>query len=291
MSKLGLPGADLGETNDRFDLKNAETIALMGGQPGVVIGRHHDEQLRPGHRGRRPIVYVGPSYNATAAYFDARWIPIYPGTDTAFLLGVAYEMIQQDVVDRDFLNTYCVGFDGDHMPSDAKLDENFQGYLMGDYDGVPKTAAWASAICGATEEDIAWFAGTIGKDRKVMLLHNYALARCASADQRAPAVHDSGRHGRSYGQIGTCMRRRLQDVRRYAWPSLAAFGETGLPVVENPITECISAPLLWQSMLDGSFNSTGMAYSDEFNAQDIKQADISICRLRAQRAYRTRRPL
>ena len=32
------------------------------------------------------------------------------------MLGVCYEMIQQDVVDYDFLNAYCVGFDADHMP-------------------------------------------------------------------------------------------------------------------------------------------------------------------------------
>ena len=67
------------------------------------------------------FVYVGPSYNATAAYFEARWVPVLPGTDTAFMLGVCYEMIEQDVVDYDFLNTYCVGFDGDHMPADATL--------------------------------------------------------------------------------------------------------------------------------------------------------------------------
>lgn len=65
-----------------------------------------------------------------------------PGTDTAFMLGVCYEMIEQDVVDYDFPNTYCVGFDGDHMPADATLQENFRGYLVGDYDGTPKTAEW-----------------------------------------------------------------------------------------------------------------------------------------------------
>ncbi|WP_270295838.1 molybdopterin-dependent oxidoreductase [Eggerthella sinensis] len=182
MTKLGLPSADLGETNDRFDLKNAETIVLVGGNSvwssGGSTMNNFDQAIEAGVQ----FVYVGPSYNATAAYFDARWIPIYPGTDTAFLLGVAYEMIEQGVIDQEFLDTYCVGFDAEHMPADAQLDENFKGYVMGEYDGTPKTAAWASAICGASEEDIAWFAGTIGKDHKVMLLHNYALARCTSAD-------------------------------------------------------------------------------------------------------------
>ncbi|WP_270295841.1 molybdopterin dinucleotide binding domain-containing protein [Eggerthella sinensis] len=62
-------------------------------------------------------------------------------------------------------------------------------------------------------------------------------------------------------------------------PALAAFGDAGLPAVENPVTESITAPLLWQSILDKSFNSTGFAYSDTFNAQDIKEADIKYLSL------------
>lgn len=150
------------------------------------------------------FVYVGPSYNATAAYFEARWVPVLPGTDTAFMLGVCYEMIEQDVVDYDFLNTYCVGFDGDHMPADATLQENFRGYLVGDYDGTPKTAEWASAICGTPVEDIRWFAETVGKDHKVMLMHNYALARCASADNIPQLFMTMGAMGGHMGKSGPC---------------------------------------------------------------------------------------
>ena len=48
------------------------------------------------------------------------------------------------MIDWDFLNTYCVGFDLDHMPADAKLDECISEYVQGKYDGVPKTPEWAS---------------------------------------------------------------------------------------------------------------------------------------------------
>ncbi|WP_281653928.1 molybdopterin-dependent oxidoreductase [Eggerthella sinensis] len=279
MTKLGLPSADLGETNDRFDLKNAETIVLVGGNSvwssGGSTMNNFDQAIEAGVQ----FVYVGPSYNATAAYFDARWIPIYPGTDTAFLLGVAYEMIEQGVIDQEFLDAYCVGFDAEHMPADAQLDENFKGYVMGEYDGTPKTAAWASAICGASEEDIAWFAGTIGKDHKVMLLHNYALARCTSADNVPQLFMTVGAMGGHMGKSGHATGGAYKTFAGSHGPALAAFGDAGLPAVENPVTESITAPLLWQSILDKSFNSTGFAYSDTFNAQDIKEADIKYLSL------------
>ncbi len=51
-----------------------------------------------------------------------------------------------DVVDCEFLDKYTVGFDADHMPEDLKDDVNFVDYLSGKYDGVEKTAEWASEI-------------------------------------------------------------------------------------------------------------------------------------------------
>ena len=81
------------------------------------------------------------------------------GTDTALLLGVAYEMLRLDneeggIIDWDFLNKYTVGFDADHKPADLRSDVNFRDYLTGKYDGVEKTAEWASNICGTPVEQI-----------------------------------------------------------------------------------------------------------------------------------------
>ncbi|MEC4176439.1 molybdopterin-dependent oxidoreductase [Adlercreutzia sp. R7] len=274
MTSLGLPGCDLGETNDRFDNKNAETIVLMGGNSAWSSGGSTMNNFNEAKDAGVQFVYVGPSYNATAAYFDARWVPVYPGTDTAFLLGVAYEMIQQGVVDQEFLDKYCVGFDAAHMPADAKLDENFKDYLMGAYDGTPKTAEWASVICGTPVDDIKWFAETIGKDHAVMLLHNYALARCSSADNVPQLFMTVGAMGGHMGKSGHACGGAYKTFAGTNGPELAYYGDSGGAWVENPITDSISAPLLWQSILDGSFNSTGFAYSEEFHAQDIKQADI-----------------
>ena len=109
MAHLGLPSQDLGKLNDRFDNKNADTIVLMGGNGAWSSGGSSMNNFNEAKEVGVQFVYVGPSYNATAAYFDARWIPVYPGTDTAFMLGVCYEMLEQGVVDQEFLDTLLRG--------------------------------------------------------------------------------------------------------------------------------------------------------------------------------------
>ena len=274
MTSLGLPKQDLGETNDRYDLKNAEVICIFGGNPVWSSGGSTMMNFKEAMDAGVQFVMVSPSFNATAAFLDAKWIRVYPGTDTALLLGLAYEMIAQDVVDYDFLNAYTVGFDANHMPADAKTDENYRGYVLGEYDGVPKTAEWASAICGTPVEDIKWLAGQIGKDRKAMLLHNYALARCHGAENVPQGFMTVAAMGGHVGKSGECFGGAYKTYAGTGGAALVEPGSAGLPSVENPVAEWIQSPLLWQSILDKQFNNTGLAYSEKFNAQDVKDLDL-----------------
>lgn len=284
---LGLPSQDLGELNDRFDNKNADTIVIMGGNPAWSSGGSTMNNFNEARDAGVQFVYVGPSYNATAAYFEARWVPVLPGTDTAFMLGVCYEMIEQDVVDYDFLNTYCVGFDGDHMPADATLQENFRGYLVGDYDGTPKTAEWASAICGTPVEDIRWFAETVGKDHKVMLMHNYALARCASADNIPQLFMTMGAMGGHMGKSGHACGGAYKTYAGAGGPALVKFGETGLPATKNALADTMPEPLMWQCIREGRYNSTGAAYGVNFNAEDIKETEFKWLNIEGRNTLQT----
>ena len=85
----------------------------------------------------------GPCYNQGATQLEARWIPVRPGTDTAFWNGVAYEMVKLDestgdVIDWEFLAKYQGLHDGQHALIDAQTQECYQGYLLGEYDDTPK---------------------------------------------------------------------------------------------------------------------------------------------------------
>lgn len=287
MAHLGLPSQDLGKLNDRFDNKNADTIVLMGGNGAWSSGGSSMNNFNEAKEVGVQFVYVGPSYNATAAYFDARWIPVYPGTDTAFMLGVCYEMLEQGVVDQEFLDTYCVGFDADHVPADATLDENFKGYLLGEYDGIPKTAAWARAICGTPVEDIAWFAETVGKDHKVMLMHNYAFARCSAADNVPQLFMTMGAMGGHFGKSGHACGGAYKTYAGAGGPTLVSFGGTGLPGVANPVADTVPEPLMWRCIMEGRYNSTGAAYGDKFNAENIKETTFKWLNIEGRNTLQT----
>lgn len=47
---------------------------------------------------------------------EDEWIPIRPGTDAALVNALAYVMIKEDLVDKPFLDKYCVGYDETTMP-------------------------------------------------------------------------------------------------------------------------------------------------------------------------------
>lgn len=141
---------DLMMAPDKYDLPNADTIVLYGCNP--AWSQHSSMYwLKNAQKAGVNFVFVGPDYNATAAAMDARWIRVRPGTDTAFLLAVAYEMVRLDeergdIIDWDFVNERTVGFTPETMPADATTDENFRDYLLGAYDNTPKTPEWATEI-------------------------------------------------------------------------------------------------------------------------------------------------
>jgi trimethylamine-N-oxide reductase (cytochrome c) len=81
-------------------------------------------------------VYVCPDFNTSAAVLADKWIPVITNTDAALFLAIAYTWIDEDIYDKDYIDTHAYGFD------------DFKAYVMGDEDGVPKTPAWASPICG-----------------------------------------------------------------------------------------------------------------------------------------------
>lgn len=191
LSQLGLPEVSMGGVgtiNDRFDIiENSNLIVLYAQDPAWSAIAFAAWNLRAAKENGAEFICVGPFNNASANMLDAKWIRVLPGTDTPFLLAVVYEILrldeeQGDIVDWDFVHSYCVGFDDESMPADAKLDENLMGYVRGDYDGVPKTPEWASPLCGTPVEDITYFAQAVGKQADAVLSHGFAAGRCTGSE-------------------------------------------------------------------------------------------------------------
>ncbi|WP_080761298.1 molybdopterin-dependent oxidoreductase [Rhizobium rhizogenes] len=98
------------------------------------------------------------------------WIPIRPGSDTAMMLALAFEIFSDGSHDVAFLDRYCTGW------------PEFERYLTGMSDGQPKTADWASAICAVPAERIRTLAKKMA-GKRTMLNTVWALQRAEHGEQ------------------------------------------------------------------------------------------------------------
>ena len=190
-------------------------------------GRPTYDLLQAKKAGARFIV-VDPFFNPTAAAMGVStedWLPIRPATDHALVLGMMHTLLVEDdpvtnpLVNWEYLHKYTVGFDRDHMPEGADPKENLKDYILGTYDGQPKSAEWAAEICGIPPEKIRSFARLIATTPRVTIIQSPA-----PASQQRPVVasgdHGPGLHDRPLRHAGElCGKRcgpRLVDGREGA---------------------------------------------------------------------------
>ena len=287
---IGVPSTDAGVCNDRTDMLNAETIVFHASNPAwSAAGTPSYHYIRAKEAGVKFIV-IDPIYTASAQILDAYWIPVRTGTDTAFFLGVASEMLrldkeEGDVVDWDFLDKYTVGFDADHKPEDLKEDVNFLDYLNGKYDGIEKTAEWASEICGVTVEQITYFAREIGKTHNVWMLHNFAAARCNGSENLPQIFMTVSAMGGHYGKPGNCSANNYHANAGNGGPALVKGGSSGLPSVKNPIDGVIPGPQAWEACLTGKYRQVGDWYSGDGSEAGVDKTCDIHCIIHDENAY------
>lgn len=82
------------------------------------------------------FVNISPLRSDAEDVLKAEWMPVQPGTDTAMMMGLAHTLLIENLMDREFLDTYTVGFD------------RFKAYLSGEVDGQVKNADWAADVTG-----------------------------------------------------------------------------------------------------------------------------------------------
>jgi thiosulfate reductase / polysulfide reductase chain A len=94
-----------------FDLLNAKYIIMSGANrmesfitPDTIdlVGSITDRKAR--------LIYLDPRFTITAAKAD-EWYPIKPGTDLAFILALLNVIISENRYNKEFVATYCTGFD------------------------------------------------------------------------------------------------------------------------------------------------------------------------------------
>jgi thiosulfate reductase / polysulfide reductase chain A len=90
---------------------NVEYILMVGRNMMEAISTSETSELSNALSRGAKLVYLDPRFTKTASK-ATEWIPIRPGTDTAFLLAMINVIVSNELADCDFVKQYVVGCDG-----------------------------------------------------------------------------------------------------------------------------------------------------------------------------------
>lgn len=181
--------------NTRDDLVNSRLIIMWGWNPADTIwGTNTSYHICNAKDAGARFIAVDPRFHNSAAAWADKWIPVRPGTDAAMLVSMAYVILKENLQDQDFIDTYTIGFD------------KYRAYLLGEEDGIPKTASWAEKICGVPAPAIEDLAREYATMKPAALLLGFSPGRTAYGEQthRTAAVLAcmTGNVGKSGGSTG-----------------------------------------------------------------------------------------
>jgi biotin/methionine sulfoxide reductase len=186
---------------------------------------------------------------------DCEWHPPVPGTDVAIMLALAHVLATESLADREFLRTYCTGY------------ERFERYLLGLDDGVAKTPLWASQICGLPADDLAALARRMAAHRTIVTV-SWSLQRTRHGEQApwmgltlAAMLGQIGLPGGGFGHgYGSMNEPGLPPLR---------CGLPSLPQGVNPVQTFIPVAAISDMLLH-----PGEPF--DFNGQHLTYPDIKL---------------
>lgn len=257
------------DANDTSDIVNSKLVVLFGDnsvetKAGGAGPTYHLEQAL--EQGGARVIVIDPRYSDTAATRADQWIPIRPGTDAALCDAIAHELIAGDLVDHDFLSTYCIGYDEDTMPASAQgQNKSYKSYIMGlGADGVEKTPEWAEAITGIPAQTISELAQEIGTTKPCSIWQGKGPQRQSNGEQTARAICMlpilTGNVGINGGNTGS-------DLSSYY------FSTFSLPTGSNAVETSIPT-FLWTEAVDHGTELT--ALHDGVRGKDKLEVPIKM---------------
>ncbi len=122
-------------------------------------------------RGEIRVISIDPVRSKTQNYLECEHQYVNPLTDVPLMLAMAHTLVEEELYDAEFLETYALGFD------------RFVPYLQGKTeDMVEKTPEWAEAICGVPAERIRELTRLLAGNR-TQLIFGWAVQRQQHGEQ------------------------------------------------------------------------------------------------------------
>lgn len=230
--------------NSTSDIENSKLVVMFGNNPAETRMSGGGitwflEQAR--ERSNARMIVIDPRYTDTAAGREDEWIPIRPGTDAALVAGIAWVLINENLVDQPFLDNYCIGYDEKTLPADAPPNGHYKAYILGQgEDGIAKTPQWAAQITSIPAEKIIQLAREIGSAKPAYICQGWGPQRHSNGEQTARAIAMlsvlTGNVGINGGNSG---------VREGTWD----LGVEWFSMLENPVKTQISV-FTWTDAID-----------------------------------------
>lgn len=173
-------------------VKNAKLYVTFGNNPAVTRasgGGQSWELYGALREGKTRMVVIDPICTDTLAGRDAEWVAIRPGTDAALCEGMAWVMINENLVDQAFLDKYCVGYDEKTLPKSAPKGSDYKSYILGQGpDKTAKTPLWASRITQVPVETIERLAREIATTKPVFISQGWGPQRRMNGETQSTAI-------------------------------------------------------------------------------------------------------
>ena len=201
------------------------------------------------------VVCISPVRDDVADFLDADWWPIRPNADVALMLGLAHTLHSEDLHDKDFLRSHCVGY------------ERFVPYLLGESDGVPKDADWAAAICDIEADRIRALARRMASE-PCLLSISWSLQRTENGDQPYWMIAVLGAMLGNLGLPGQGVGYGYGCIHNFGFAGRRSlpFKVGALPQGDNPVSTFIPVARIADMLLDPGgtvpFNGQTLTYPD-----------------------------
>lgn len=175
--------------NSPEDYLNTKLLILWGDNPTeTIFGTERNHYLSLVKEKGIRIIVVDPRMSQTAVAYADQWIAIRPASDSALADAMAYVIWSEGLQDQSFMDTYCLGFDEEHMPEGVDPGECYRAYLFGERDGIPKTPEWAAKLTGIDEETIRIFAKEYAEAKPACIVMGLGPQRHGNGEQTTKGI-------------------------------------------------------------------------------------------------------
>jgi anaerobic dimethyl sulfoxide reductase subunit A len=226
---LGMRGAGI----DAGTLRSSKLIILWGANIAEArLEGALEAHVREAKTRGVPVVFIDPRRTLTAKTLATKWIPIYPGTDSAMMMAILNVLATEGLIDHAFAEKYSVGFD--------ELVE----HVLGRDDGVAKTPEWAEAICGTPAAEIRELAHLYGRSHPAAIIPGLSIQRTLGGEE---AIRMSIAIQVATGNIGV----EGGSSGGLTWGTLPTPRMGSLPVPPNPTDVSVTAYKWPDAVLEG----------------------------------------